>query len=158
MKRQLPFLVGTLVTLLVAASSGALTAGTTPVAALQPEPHFGYAERLVTRLLATSHYARRPLDDTLSGELFERYLEALDGTRSYFTAADISQLRGQYGTTLDDALARNDVRPPCASSINARISRSWRPTASTGRECLGLLMPPRSTSFGASASRTISSV
>lgn len=132
MKRQLPLLVGTLVTLLVAASSGALTAGTTPVAALQPEPHFGYAERLVTRLLATSHYARRPLDDTLSGELFERYLDALDGTRSYFTAADITQLRGQYGTTLDDALARNDVRPAYAiyglyaQRLEERVARALR--------------------------------
>ena len=132
MKRKLPLLAGTLVTLLVAASSGVLTAGTTPVAALQPEPQFGYAERLITRLLATSHYARRPLDDALSNELFDRYLEALDGTRSYFSAADVAQLRGQFGVTLDDALARNDVRPAYAiysvyaQRLEERVARAMR--------------------------------
>lgn len=132
MKRKLPLLAGTLVTLLVAASSGALTAGTTPAPALQPEPQFGYAERLVTRLLATSHYARRPLDDALSSELFERYLEALDGTRSYFTAADVTQLRAQFGSTLDDALARNDVRPAYtiygiyAQRLEERVARALK--------------------------------
>src|SRR5262245_62332893 len=111
MKRTLPALAGSLLTLMVAASSGTLTAGTTPAAALQPEPQCAYAERLITRLLATSHYARRPLDDALSSELFDRYIEALDGTRSYLTAADVAQLRAQHALTLDDALARNDVRP-----------------------------------------------
>jgi carboxyl-terminal processing protease len=132
MKRKLPLLAGTLVTLLVAASGGALTAGTTPAAALQPEPQFGYTERLITRLLATSHYARRPLDDSLSSELFDRYLEALDGTRSYFTASDVAQLRAQHGLTLDDALARYDVRPAYAiyglyaQRLEERVARALK--------------------------------
>lgn len=132
MKRTLPLLAGTLVTLLVAASSGALTAGTTPVAALQPEPQFGFAERQVTRFLQQSHYARRPLDDALSSELFDRYLEALDGTRSYFTAGDVAQLRTLYGLTLDDALVRNDVRPAYAiyavyaQRLEERIARALK--------------------------------
>jgi carboxyl-terminal processing protease len=115
MDRRLPLLISFAATLAVAASSaiGAANPAGAP-AALKPEPQFAYAEQLVTRLLSTSHYARRPIDDAMSQKVLEAYLEGLDGTRSYLLASDVAELTARHGTTLDDALVRNDVRPAYA--------------------------------------------
>jgi len=122
MLRRVPLLVALTATLVLAASGGVGTAHTqAPAAPLQPEPQFAVAERLVTRLLATSHYQRRALDDALSRRLLDEYLAALDGTRSYLLASDVAELQASYGTTLDDALARNDVRP--AYDVYARYAQ-----------------------------------
>ena len=58
--------------------------------------------RLVYGLLSDSRYAYRPraLDETLSADIFKRYLEALDGGKQFFTAADVAKfapLKAQMG-------------------------------------------------------------
>ena len=46
----------------------------------------------------------------MSSQIYERYLEALDGSRSYLLATDIAEFeRLRY--ELDDAIARADARP-----------------------------------------------
>jgi len=49
--------------------------------------------RLVFNLLSGSQYAYRPrpLDAAMSAEIFDNYLEALDGNKQYFDAADIER-------------------------------------------------------------------
>src|SRR5690606_40052685 len=51
--------------------------------------------RLVYGLLSDSRYAYRPrpLDATMSAEIFDHYLEALDGAKLFFTAEDIARFR-----------------------------------------------------------------
>ena len=70
------------------------------------------ASKLVYGLLSDSRYAYRPraLDDTLSAEIFKRYLDNLDPGKLYFTAADVDQL-SRYRTTLDDAIRSGEVTP-----------------------------------------------
>jgi len=115
MNRRLTLLISFAAALAIAASSaiGAANPASAP-AALKPEPQFAVAEQLITRLLSTSHYARRPIDDSMSRKVLDDYLDSLDGTRSYLLASDVNALTAQYGTTLDDALVRNDVRPAYA--------------------------------------------
>jgi carboxyl-terminal processing protease len=66
--------------------------------------------RLVSEVVERQHYRQAPLDDTMSSQIFERYLESLDGNRSYLLASDIREfepLRYQ----LDDAVAKADAGP-----------------------------------------------
>jgi carboxyl-terminal processing protease len=58
---------------------------------------------IITRVIDKQHYLDVRLDDALSGRIFERYLENLDPTRSYFLAADVEQL-ATYRHKLDDAI------------------------------------------------------
>jgi len=61
--------------------------------------------KLVFNLLSGSHYAYRPrpLDAKMSAEIFEHYLEALDGNKQYFDASDVERfanLRAEIGQRL----------------------------------------------------------
>jgi carboxyl-terminal processing protease len=58
-----------------------------------PTPEQITTAKLVYGLLSDSRYAYRPrpLDDTMSAEIFDHYLEALDRNKLFFTAADIAR-------------------------------------------------------------------
>ncbi|MGK2915296.1 MAG: carboxy terminal-processing peptidase [Porticoccaceae bacterium] len=58
--------------------------------------------------LGTDHYRKMRLDDQLSSELLDNYLDSLDSTKSFFTAVDIAEFkRWQYD--LDDSLKAGDL-------------------------------------------------
>jgi carboxyl-terminal processing protease len=67
------------------------------------------SERIIDRLQAY-HYRDLLIDDSLSSDLLDRYIEFLDPWHSYFLASD---LRGfeHFRSTLDDSLRDGDVRP-----------------------------------------------
>jgi len=71
--------------------------------------------KLVYGLLSDSRYAYRPqpLDDALSADIFDRYLEALDGSRMFFTAADVAKF-ARYRTALDEAIKAGKLEPAYA--------------------------------------------
>jgi carboxyl-terminal processing protease len=71
--------------------------------------------RIVYGLLSDSRYAYRPraLDDALSQDIFKRYLDALDGSKMFFTAADVARF-SQYKTGLDDAIKSGKLDPAYA--------------------------------------------
>ena len=64
----------------------------------------------VLEQLRHNHYVRKSLDDGISTEVFDKYLDALDGGRAYFLASDIEEFE-QYRYELDDALKRGDLKP-----------------------------------------------
>jgi carboxyl-terminal processing protease len=66
--------------------------------------------RLVAEVMQRQHYRQAKLDDRLSAEIFERYLEALDGNRSYLLAADVAEFE-RYRLELDDAIGSADLTP-----------------------------------------------
>jgi len=68
--------------------------------------------KLVYGLLSDSRYAYRPraLDDALSIEVFDRYLESLDGSKQYFTEADVARFN-PYRTQLGNAIRSGDLAP-----------------------------------------------
>ncbi len=64
----------------------------------------------VVEQLRHNHYVKKPLDDGISSEIFDKYLNTLDAGRAYFLAADIEEFE-QYRYALDDSLKRGDLEP-----------------------------------------------
>lgn len=60
--------------------------------------------------LRHNHYLKKPLNDQLSSEIFEKYLSMLDGSKVYFLDSDVQDLE-QYRYLLDDALVRGNLAP-----------------------------------------------
>ena len=58
-------------------------------AALEPSQRHSQISRLVTEFIEKSHYSKARVDDDLSSLVFDNYIDALDGNRSYFMAEDI---------------------------------------------------------------------
>ncbi len=73
------------------------------------------AAKLVYGLLSDSRYAYRPrpLDDALSADMYERYLESLDSGKQFFTAADIAKFNS-FKLKLDDAFKAGRLDPAYA--------------------------------------------
>ncbi len=80
------------------------------VAALAPTDQEYYVARRVSDIIAREHYRRAPLDDRLSSLILDRYLDSIDGGRSYFYASDIAEFE-KYRYELDDAIKAGDVEP-----------------------------------------------
>ncbi|GAC1667434.1 MAG: carboxy terminal-processing peptidase [Steroidobacteraceae bacterium] len=79
-------------------------------AALAPTEQENYVARRVADIVAREHYRRAPLDDHLSSLILDRYLDAIDGGRSYFYASDIAEFE-RFRYELDDAIKAGDVEP-----------------------------------------------
>jgi carboxyl-terminal processing protease len=84
-----------------------------PLAPLNPTDQENYVARRVSDIVAREHYRRAPLDDRLSSLILDRYLDAIDGGRSYFFASDIADFE-RYRYELDDAIKAGDVEPAFA--------------------------------------------
>jgi carboxyl-terminal processing protease len=67
-----------------------------------------YASSIATRFLTNYHYKRTRLDDELSSEIFDSYLELLDPNRIYFLAGDVEMFE-RYRHGMDDALRHSDL-------------------------------------------------
>ena len=79
-------------------------------AVLAPTEQENYVARRVADIVAREHYRRAPLDDHLSSLILDRYLDAIDGGRSYFYASDIAEFE-RFRYQLDDAIKAGDVEP-----------------------------------------------
>ena len=86
----------------------AVDAGTSLV--LEPSIDQRYATNLATKFLTNWHYKDTRLDDELSSEIFDGYLELLDPNKVYFLGADIEMFE-RYRSGLDDALRHSDLLP-----------------------------------------------
>ncbi|MDX2129143.1 MAG: carboxy terminal-processing peptidase [Chloroherpetonaceae bacterium] len=65
-------------------------------------------EREVARILMIRHYKKFRLDDSLSKQMFDFYLESFDNNRSVFLASDVSEFQA-YKYQLDNNLQRGDL-------------------------------------------------
>ena len=77
---------------------------------LEPSERHRRVLRLVSEVVERQHYRQAPLDDAMSSQIFERYLEALDGAKSYLLASDIAEFE-PLRYDLDDAIGRADAGP-----------------------------------------------
>jgi carboxyl-terminal processing protease len=68
------------------------------------------ATEIITHIINTYHYKSRPLDDSLSTSILDRYLDSLDPNRSYFLTSDISNF-DKYRFKLDNRLKDEDLVP-----------------------------------------------
>jgi carboxyl-terminal processing protease len=79
-----------------------------PLEKLEPMPDHPMTARYVMSYLVRSHYYRPAVDDQLSEKIYDKFLETLDSTRSYFTQKDID-IFNTYRHKLDDAIKQNDL-------------------------------------------------
>lgn len=77
---------------------------------LVPSDRHRRVMRLVSEVVERQHYRQAALDDDLSAQIYERYLEALDGSRSYLLASDIDEFE-RFRYRLDDAIGAADAGP-----------------------------------------------
>jgi len=75
---------------------------------LEPDMDQRYASSIATRFLTNYHYKRTRLDDELSSQIFDSYLELLDPNRIYFLAGDVESFE-RYRHGMDDALRHSDL-------------------------------------------------
>lgn len=84
-----------------------------PVVELLPTDRHRSISRRVFENLDRAHYAQAPLDDRLSSQIFDLYLESLDGARSYFLASDIAEFE-RLRLRLDDSIKSGTLDPAFA--------------------------------------------
>lgn len=77
---------------------------------LRPLAEHARTSTNVVEHLRRNHYIRKPIDDELSSQMFDKFLNMLDGNRSYFLANDVQSFE-PLRLTLDDALKDGDLDP-----------------------------------------------
>jgi carboxyl-terminal processing protease len=114
-----------LVFALALAGSAQAPAGTSilPPGTLGPTDTQRATARKVGRILEEAHYSRASLDERMSEVVYHRYLEFLDGQRSYFLASDIEEFNS-YGKQFGDMIRTGNVDP--AYLIFARFQQRNR--------------------------------
>jgi carboxyl-terminal processing protease len=81
-----------------------------PPGAIAPTEAQRATARKIGRILEEAHYSRAPIDDKMSELVYQRYLDFLDGQRSYFLASDISEF-ASYRMKFDDMIRTGDIEP-----------------------------------------------
>ena len=77
---------------------------------LAPTPEHEEAVAGIMQLMQRYHYKRVRVNDQLSEQIFERYLESLDPQKSFLLASDIAEF-DQYRRGFDDALRTARLSP-----------------------------------------------
>lgn len=85
---------------------------------LAPSDRHRSIARRVYDNLERAHYAQAPLDDRMSSQVFDLYLESLDGSRSNFLASDIAEFE-RLRLRLDESIKSGALDP--AFAIFARF-------------------------------------
>jgi carboxyl-terminal processing protease len=94
-----------------------------PTAELTPTERHRKVARLVGEVIERSHYRQAVLDEKMSSLVFDRFIESLDGSRSYFLAGDIAELE-RYRYKLGEAIRTGNVEP--AFAVFARFQERNR--------------------------------
>lgn len=88
--------------------ASSLVFSTAHAEALAPTKEQRQAAQDIVERLNYGHYREVELDDQLSEEIYDHFLEQLDGNKAYFTQAEITQF-SQYRLRLDDDLKKGDL-------------------------------------------------
>src|SRR5262245_39712444 len=114
----------TAVALLLASSSPAPanTAGLPPGSITPTDRQRAIARRVGT-ILEEAHFRRAKIDDKLSAQVYDRYLDLLDGQRSYFLQSDLADFASSR-LKFDDMINTGDLEP--AYLIFARFQQRNR--------------------------------
>ena len=80
---------------------------------LEPEPSHRQTSVDIVDRLRDGHFVKKALDDEVSSQTFDNYIEFLDPRRLHFLADDIAEFE-DYRYQLDDALNQGDVEPAFA--------------------------------------------
>ncbi len=94
------------------AAALALTLACGPAAAeVEKYPGGPIVAELVGRLLEQTHYARKPIDEKVSKQFLDNYLESFDYNHMIFEKADIDEFTVKYGARLGDLTKDGNVDP-----------------------------------------------
>jgi carboxyl-terminal processing protease len=101
--------------LLTLGSSSRLTADTSalPPGAMAPSARERMIARQVGALLEDNHYSQQRIDDAMSPRIMDKFLDGLDGQRSYFLASDVADFQA-YRLRFDDMIRTGDLEPAYA--------------------------------------------
>ncbi len=77
---------------------------------LSPTERQRRVSKLVSNVIERSHYRQSPINDPVSSLVLDRFVEQLDGGRSYFLASDIAEFE-RYRYQLDDAVVSGKLEP-----------------------------------------------
>ncbi|MBT8096324.1 MAG: carboxy terminal-processing peptidase, partial [Woeseia sp.] len=77
---------------------------------LAPEPRHEKIGQLVTEFVQKSHYRHAAVDDELSSQVLDRYIESLDNNRLYFLKSDVDEFEA-YRTRIDDMVRSEPLNP-----------------------------------------------
>ena len=106
-------LLSILLVLAGAAQGVALDAATPLAGELKPEQQQAQAAHLAAELLSRFHYKPQPLDEALSGRVFDQYLKSLDPEKLFFVQADVERLSAQR-VQMGQAILKEDLTAPFA--------------------------------------------
>ncbi len=79
------------------------------LAVLAPKDYYPQETEIINNLVSRYHYRKFNLNDSLSTEIFDRYIESLDHNKSYFLDSDMKDL-SKYKTQLDDYLKNGELK------------------------------------------------
>ena len=105
--------LGLVLSLLACVNAAAFTPPTPTAAELTPQKYEERAAHIAAEILSRHHYKAMPVDKAMSGQIFDRYLKALDGEKLFFTQSDVDSLsfnRDRMG----EAIFREDLTIPFA--------------------------------------------
>jgi carboxyl-terminal processing protease len=77
---------------------------------LSPTERQRRVSKLVSNVIERSHYRQSPINDPVSALVLDRFVEQLDGARSYFLASDIADFE-RFRYQLDDAVVAGQLEP-----------------------------------------------
>ncbi|RNA65850.1 tail-specific protease [Prosthecochloris sp. ZM_2] len=97
-----PVFVTCLAVFLLLCSSPCHAVGKDTRSVLEPTELQQEAEKYISRYLRQHHFRRVPVNDSLSLEILQRYLDELDHSKSYFLKGDVDRFTRQYGKRIDD--------------------------------------------------------
>jgi carboxyl-terminal processing protease len=73
-----------------------------------PEPKHFIETKLITSVLSRYHYKKFSLNDSLSSEIFDKFINSLDNGKNYFLASDIREFeKNRY--KIDDFLINENI-------------------------------------------------
>ncbi|HAA10806.1 MAG TPA: tail-specific protease, partial [Cytophagales bacterium] len=77
---------------------------------LSPEAKYQKEAQIVYSVLTNIHYEKKeiPVNDSLSGAIYDRYMQRIDPGKFYFVQADIDDF-AKYRLTLDESIPEGDL-------------------------------------------------
>lgn len=94
----------------LALSNAAFSEGITSDETLRPEPRHEDIGALVAQFIRKSHYNQIAIDDELSSQVMDRYVDSLDGNKMYLLMEDVDYFE-QYRYQLDDIVKSQPLDP-----------------------------------------------
>lgn len=82
----------------------------TSLDSLSPSAEHKQATEVISYLMQQYHYSRVSVDDQLSDQIFDRFLELLDRQKTFFLASDIEEFE-KFRLEFDDALRNAQLDP-----------------------------------------------